>query len=577
MTNKNDLIAVKEIYSEWKKSEAPSGYTEAQMFELFSAQMALRTRDISPSEIQAGLTGGGEDGGVDCIYTLVNGAIAEPDSSWKNIGDNPKILLVVVQAKKAKGFSPTALHKIERTLRHLFDVQVPLETHGIYSESMCQGGAAFQQAVQATFAKVPKIEIEVVYSAINGDSNEADAKVDEAGAAIATLVGEEFSNSEVSVHLTGARELIEQWGWRPERTKVLAAPKYTEASGYVALVPLKDYFDFLSDDAGELDEQLFEDNVRGVQTDATINRNIRTTVGDSTTPEFWWMNNGITVLCAKAHYSSHSFALKEPRIVNGLQTSWAVFQAMKSNGSDGGDDSRHILVRIVETEDEAIRDTVIRATNSQTQVGPESLAATGEIQRQIEKRFQGSGLYYDRRKGFWRYKGVPADKIVSMRFLGQAVLAAALGRPHDARRSPGAVFTNEQEYEKLFDPTRPVNLDVYVWLATVATQVSLYLRPKFKHASAQERTNYQFHALMLMVNRRHIALKGSRIRTVVDLEGLLGEKFDEKAINQALNDVRKIGKRFLKPKQNTQPPTLDQISKSKDFTKAIVDAHCKVS
>jgi hypothetical protein len=42
---------------------------------------------------------------------------------------------------------------------------------------------------------------------------------------------------------------------------------------------------------------------------------------------------------------------------------------------------------------------------------------TDQIHRDIEELFKGSGLFYDRRKGFYKDQGKPIKKIVSVNLL----------------------------------------------------------------------------------------------------------------------------------------------------------------
>jgi len=82
-------------------------------------------------------------------------------------------------------------------------------------------------------------------------------------------------------------------------------------------------------------------------------------------------------------------------------------------------DERSILVRVIVTEDAESRDRIIRATNSQTDIPSASLRATDKIHRDIEDFFATRGLFYDRRKNFYKNQGKPVRKIVSIGFLAQ--------------------------------------------------------------------------------------------------------------------------------------------------------------
>ena len=78
------------------------------------------------------------------------------------------------------------------------------------------------------------------------------------------------------------------------------------------------------------------------------------------------------------------------------------------------DKERSVLIRIIVTEKAEERDRIIKATNFQTSIPPASLRATERLQRDIEEYFLHNGLYYDRRKNYYKNIGKPQDKIVSI-------------------------------------------------------------------------------------------------------------------------------------------------------------------
>ena len=65
-------------------------------------------------------------------------------------------------------------------------------------------------------------------------------------------------------------------------------------------------------------------------------------------------------------------------------------------------ESRNVLVRIIVPESEEARDNIIFATNNQTNIPKSSLRVTDTIHLQIEMYFKSRGLYYDRRKNYYK-------------------------------------------------------------------------------------------------------------------------------------------------------------------------------
>ena len=69
----------------------------------------------------------------------------------------------------------------------------------------------------------------------------------------------------------------------------------TRSDSHVAIVELDDYFDFISDETKHFGQYIFDWNVRDYEGDVEVNREIRESLGDNKAPEFWWLNNGVTV------------------------------------------------------------------------------------------------------------------------------------------------------------------------------------------------------------------------------------------------------------------------------------------
>ena len=115
------------------------------------------------------------------------------------------------------------------------------------------------------------------------------------------------------------------------------------------------------------------------------------------------MNNGVTLLTEEASLvTNKELILKEPAIVNGLQTSNEIYQYYKRNPGALASENRTVLIRIIVPESEEIRDKIILATNNQTNIPKSSLRANDPIHWQIELFFKGRGMYYDRRKNYYK-------------------------------------------------------------------------------------------------------------------------------------------------------------------------------
>ncbi len=267
----------------------------------------------------------------------------------------------------------------------------------------------------------------------------------------------------------GDKELLARYNEHPSYTlRMEYQESVTSGNSHVALVKLKDYYELIVDENGRLRRHLFEWNVRDYQGNVAVNQDIRKSLTVTDSPEFWWLNNGVTILCSDATSAGKSYSLSNIQIVNGLQTSHEIYDALRNFPAPEAQ-NKMLLVRIIVTADAATRDKVIRATNRQTAVTDASLRATDDVQRQIENYFLTKGWYYDRRKNFYKNDGKDVARIVGIPFLGAAVTAMGLARPDKSRGKSSSLLKNDDDYRQVFNPA--IELEIYLWAAKLLDRV----------------------------------------------------------------------------------------------------------
>ena len=90
------------------------------------------------------------------------------------------------------------------------------------------------------------------------------------------------------------------------------------------------------------------------------------------------------------------------------------------------------MIKVIESNDATVRDSIIRATNNQTNVELASLHATDKIQRDIEEILIRSDLFYERRTNFYKNQGISADKILTPLYLASGYVSLILKVPNQA-------------------------------------------------------------------------------------------------------------------------------------------------
>ena len=246
-----------------------------------------------------------------------------------------------------------------------------------------------------------------------------------------------FPDADIGMEFVGARRLLDLARTRPKNTYELKVKKnLSDTDAHVVLTPLSSYAGFIKDSEGQIRRDLFESNVRDFQGNTEVNRDIATTLQEETIVDFWWMNNGVTILANKATLNGDFITIENPQIVNGLQTSKQIAKHADPDSAN----SRSVMIKILSSENDETRDKIIKATNSQNRIQPASLRATDRIQGDIEYALKNAGLYYDRRKNYYKNEEKDCDKIIGIPLMAQIIMSIILARPNDARARPSSLI-----------------------------------------------------------------------------------------------------------------------------------------
>ena len=490
---KNDRIILDEILKQ-RQAEVDPSATPSGFFELFTAEQVLKDYDLSYDEIESGLVGDGGDGGIDAIYLLINGELVQEEPDYSHLKKNITLDLIIVQAKTSAGFQETPVERFLTVSEDILDLsKAPSALGATYNESLVEAITCFRTVHNQLAAKFPTFRISYYYAS-KGDNPDANVKkkVDKLEAA----VHRHFPSSEFGFTFLGASELLRLARRSPQTTYTLPLAENPISSagqvGFVCLVRLRDYFTFMSDTAGELRRNIFEANVRDYQGRTEVNDEIQHSLQEPHQEDFWWLNNGITVLASKASQSGKALTIEDPQVVNGLQTSSEIFNYCKKFNTKN--DDRKILVRIIVPSESESRDRIIKATNSQTAVQQASLRATDKVHRDIEEYLRPRGLFYDRRKNYYKNDGKPRDKIVGIPHLAQAVMAILLQRPDTARARPSSLLKKDEDYGKVYSDSHPI--EMYYTCAEIMRRVEDYLRLPTTGLTPKDRNNLRFYVAM---------------------------------------------------------------------------------
>ncbi len=460
---KNDVVLLDGIVDQRLAEGLPSHELD-EVFEYFVLEQVLKDYDLSRDEIESGWTDGRDDGGIDGFYVLINGHLLEDADDFVWPRSNASIDVWVFTCKHHSTFLQAPLDSIVATINELFDLSLTAgELRGSYSEEILNSRALFHTAYRRLSIGRPIIRFNVIYGS-RGDSSEVGESVAARARQIETTVSTLFSSCSVRFAFVGASELVELH--RKSKTFSLDLPFLehlaTGKDSYVLLVRLEDYWKFVSDENGYLRRYLFDSNVRDYLGTNQVNEDIARSLADTTAPDFWWLNNGVTILATNATVPGKTIQLQDIQIVNGLQTTETIFRHFQDGATVSRD--RALLVKIIVSSDAQARDRIIRATNNQSPVEIAALHATDKIQRDIEEILERYDWYYERRRNYYRNIGKPQIRFVTPLYMASAVVALIFKNPAKATRLKSKFMRTQNGYDAVFSEKLPIE----VWPVLVA-------------------------------------------------------------------------------------------------------------
>ena len=244
-------------------------------------------------------------------------------------------------------------------------------------------------------------------------------------------------------------------------------------------------------------DQLLERNVRRFLGHTNrINTEIRDTLLDpNRSPNFYFYNNGITVICDRFDFNAlqradHQVQLRNLQVVNGGQTCKTIHQTLSDNRACGGESS--VLIRIYQLPDESreVVGDITRATNSQSPVDLRDLRSNDDLQRTLALGMEQLGYVYKRHRDDG---GVGADTVTSG-MVAESVLAVWRERPHLAK------FRRREHFGKLYDT---IFRDLNAAQALLATLIYRMVERRRREGMAEppDFLPYASHHLAMVIGR----------------------------------------------------------------------------
>ncbi len=485
---------------------------EKLAFDYFTISQILKHVDIDFNDIDECLVDGGLDGGIDCIGIFVNDkllhSIEELNEIKDDINQKTELDIYIIQNKDQNSFKESVFEKLIPTFRDIFNYD--LEQKDLkknYNPSLLEKILLLRESVDQIMINSNNVKLHIIY-ACKGDTKNISEGVKHKKNTLESIIRELISIPNIEIDILGANELRSLYVDRSEDELIL---KYESQmsfeseegnnSGYIATVNLKHYFNFVTKDK-KVRESILESNIRHFQGNVTVNRGIGDTLLKSKDIQFWWLNNGITILVSEiVPLPNNKLRLKDPQVVNGLQTTFCIVEYLRDNYDM--EESRTVLIKIIKTNDNKYIDKIISSTNSQTEVRPADLRATDDLQRDIEQYFLSKGYYYDRRKNYYKNLKKERNKIFNIAKTAQYIETILFRRPHAARSNPTTLLKGNESYTRIFN--KNINIEAYLKSCIIYKVVDSFIK-EFDTESdilyakyGVSMKNFTFHIMLIIV------------------------------------------------------------------------------
>lgn len=536
MSKNAQILLENLIEQEFQNNDNYSSISE--YFEFFSASQILKNQGLSDDEVDNGIVGKGLDGGCDSIYLFLNNLLITPDVVEHISAPKDSILeMIIIQSKKTTSFGEDAVMKWKTISGNLLDLSKTITGFTArYNADVLEAFTTFRDTYTRLITSRVKLKFRFYYATL---ASELHPNVIQQAEELKNTIRRLFPNAIVDVTFVDSDTLFDMYNAMIENRVNLRfadIPISPNQKNYVALVDLKSYFNFIVDDEGNVRKSFFDSNVRDYQGKNNVNSSISETLHRTDNNDFWWLNNGVTVLASEATLvNNRELQIVNPEIVNGLQTSMEIYNYFSENREALESEKRSVLLRIIVPDNEESRDQIIFATNNQTNIPKATLRVTDPIHLQIEMYFKSRGLFYDRRKNYYKNQGRKPAEIVGVSFLAQCLITIFLKKPDYARARPSTLLNDEKTYNELYEKNN--DLEVFYRVAVLGKKIQKNVRSVSDYSPA-EKSDILYYVLYAVVadvlNKKNI--------TPSDIKDLDMDSVTDTIIENIRNRVYKIYK-----------------------------------
>lgn len=421
--------------------------SEETAFEHFTGYLVTSkhyTESFATEDIHVGAGG---DCGIDSISVIVNGCLVTEPEEIEDLAETNGYLdvtFVFNQAERSSGFETQKVGQFGYGVSDFFKTTPSLNQNDDVKRKFKIANEILKRSSKFKKGNPQCYLYYTTTGKWTGDSNLTARKLsvikDLQDLTIFRKVDFEFIDTETIQSLfRETKNAISTEINFPERTVLPELPGIEQA--YLGLLSSLEYLKLIQNTSEEIVTSIFYDNVRHWQDWNPVNKEIKETL-EKTNEKIYFplLNNGVTLIAKRIIPTGNKFVIEDYQIVNGCQTSYVLHESKQHLSGEV-----LIPIRLIATDNPEIRNSIIKATNRQTEVTEEQLFALADFPKKLETyfpTFEGSKkLYYERRsRQYNSEEDIEKVRVINMTTLVRAYASLFLGFPHRTTRNYKALL-----------------------------------------------------------------------------------------------------------------------------------------
>ena len=448
----------KQFCEDWYNTQAKDRSEEDYRFEAFCNYYVINSAQKASHDPSDFMTADSaedktDDYHIDGVGVFVNGVLCENLDALESAVEHSstiEVSLHLVQSKNGKkNIDSGDIHKFITAAKQ-FVIDEPWDDAFVkafdINDRLVDYQKVFAESLAQKYVKKPKVSLHWCVS----NRNDAKSFENDVSASVRTAVSEldcvlQDFVSEVTFTFYGAEDLVEKVGFLNGQNEcefslcgnpIVNFPSEINdlADSFFAFVPGVEFLKIICPDGQTMDHSLFNENIRDFQGVDTIPYQgmSKTLSSEHGRGLFAFMNNGVTIVAADINGASRIKKLTNYQIVNGCQTSYALY--------DHRDNLENVFVpvRVIKTATGELLDDVTFSTNSQNNISVSDMVARTKTARALEDFCKPEDIkfpiVFERRSGQFNRVAtkIPRRRILPKKEFTSAYVACVMQRPHSA-------------------------------------------------------------------------------------------------------------------------------------------------